>query len=63
MGQESILAKQRYFQSVHKLTHLKAPGDKITSVIIPFALIGLGTLMMARGLNHLYHSTGKKEGF
>ena len=35
----SVAEQQKYFQSVHKLTHLKGKGDRLTSVIIPFAFV------------------------
>ncbi|BBN05021.1 hypothetical protein MPTK1_3g09600 [Marchantia polymorpha subsp. ruderalis] len=59
---QAILDKQRYFQSVHKLTHLKGPRDKITSVVIPWVLFGSAAFMMGTGLSKLYTGTGKKEG-
>uniref|UniRef100_A0A803PY80 RNase H type-1 domain-containing protein n=1 Tax=Cannabis sativa TaxID=3483 RepID=A0A803PY80_CANSA len=37
---EKLIEKQKYFQNVHKYTHLKGPMDKITSVAIPLALAG-----------------------
>ncbi|KAL8140841.1 hypothetical protein V2J09_006862 [Rumex salicifolius] len=35
---EKLVEKQRYFQNIHKHTHLKGRYDKITSVAIPLAL-------------------------
>jgi len=43
---EKLAAKQKYFQSVHKYTHLKGPVDKITSVAIPLALAATATFMI-----------------
>lgn len=43
---EKLAAKQKYFQSVHKYTHLKGPVDKITSVAIPLALATTATFMI-----------------
>lgn len=43
---EKLVQKQKYFQSVHKYTHLKSPADKITSVAIPLALATTVTFMI-----------------
>lgn len=43
---EKLVEKQKYFQSVHKYTHLKGPVDKITSVAIPLALAATLTFMI-----------------
>ena len=44
----SILEKQKYFQSISKFTHMKAPVDRITSVAIPLAFVGIGGFMIVR---------------
>lgn len=36
---EWVTSKQKQFQAVHKLTHLKGPHDRVTSVIIPGVLL------------------------
>lgn len=43
---EKLVEKQKYFQNVHKYTHLKGPIDKITSVAIPLALATTATFMI-----------------
>ncbi|KAH0777000.1 hypothetical protein KY290_008411 [Solanum tuberosum] len=58
---EKLAAKQKYFQSVHKYTHLKGPVDKITSVAIPLALATTATFMIARGVYNMSHGIGKKQ--
>ncbi|BBN05020.1 hypothetical protein MPTK1_3g09600 [Marchantia polymorpha subsp. ruderalis] len=59
---QAILDKQRYFQSVHKLTHLKGPRDKITSVVIPWVLFGSAAFMMVRGIWNMSTGQGKLSG-
>ncbi|XP_009796252.1 uncharacterized protein [Nicotiana sylvestris] len=58
---EKLLEKQKYFQSVHKYTHLKGPVDKITSVVIPLALAATASFMIGRGIYNMSHGIGKKE--
>ncbi|KAJ8551973.1 hypothetical protein K7X08_028416 [Anisodus acutangulus] len=58
---EKLVEKQKYFQSVHKYTHLKGPVDKITSVAIPLALATTAIFMIGRGIYNMSHGIGKKE--
>ncbi|XP_062083167.1 uncharacterized protein LOC133789332 [Humulus lupulus] len=58
---EKLIEKQKYFQNVHKYTHLKGPMDKITSVAIPLALAGTSLYLIGRGIYNLSHGIGKKE--
>ncbi|XP_059314826.1 uncharacterized protein LOC132600545 [Lycium barbarum] len=58
---EKLAEKQKYFQSVHKYTHLKGPVDKITSVAIPLALATTSIFMIGRGIYNMSHGIGKKE--
>jgi hypothetical protein len=34
-----VFSKQKQFQAIHKLTHLKGPYDRVSSVIIPGILL------------------------
>lgn len=44
----TLQADQQMMQAVHKFVHLKMPGDRITSVIIPTALMAVtGTLLVS----------------
>lgn len=59
---EGVLQKQAYFQGIHgRPIHLKAGSDKITSVAIPMAFVGLTGLMMLRGIWNMSHGQGKNE--
>ncbi|KAJ7549748.1 hypothetical protein O6H91_07G066500 [Diphasiastrum complanatum] len=60
-GSDYVQNKQRYYQSIHRLTHLKGPYDKVFSVYIPFTVIAISGAMMVRGLYNLSHGIGKKE--
>eukprot|EP00897_Mesotaenium_endlicherianum_P010387 jgi/Mesen1/9377/ME000610S08686 len=57
---KTILEKQRFFQSARNLVHLKAPGDRITSVIVPGVLVAAGAFLIGRGVWNLSHGVGKK---
>lgn len=58
---EWVMERQQALQRVHKLTHLKGPRDRITSVIIPGALAAIGLSLMGRGVYHLATGQGLKE--
>ncbi|XP_054811069.1 uncharacterized protein LOC129312460 [Prosopis cineraria] len=58
---EKLIEKQKYFQGIHKYTHLKAPNDKITSVAIPLALAASSIFLIGRGIYNMSHGIGKKE--
>ncbi|KAJ7253299.1 hypothetical protein O6H91_Y418100 [Diphasiastrum complanatum] len=45
---EYVVQKQRYFHSVHRLTHLKGPFDKVASVYVPLTLVALTSAMLVR---------------
>jgi len=60
-GNNSILDKQKFFQTTKKLTHLKHPADRVTSVIIPLAFVGVTGYMMGHGLWNMMHGKGKIE--
>jgi hypothetical protein len=34
-----VFSRQKQFQAIHKLTHLKGPRDRVSSVIIPGILM------------------------
>jgi hypothetical protein len=36
---DGVFSKQKQFQAIHKLTHLKGPYDRVSSVIIPGILL------------------------
>jgi hypothetical protein len=36
---DGVFTKQKQFQAIHKLTHLKGPYDRVSSVIIPGILL------------------------
>ncbi|XLU92186.1 hypothetical protein S245_006538, partial [Arachis hypogaea] len=57
---EKLFEQQKYYQSVHKYTHLKGPYDKITSVAIPLFLAGTSIFMIGRGIYNMSHGIGKK---
>ncbi|KAG0578909.1 hypothetical protein M758_4G059300 [Ceratodon purpureus] len=57
---EWVMERQKAFQSVHRLTHLKAPGDRLTSVIIPGLLVATGLSLMGRGVYHMATGQGLK---
>uniref|UniRef100_A0A2P2K7K3 Uncharacterized protein LOC100800807 isoform X1 n=1 Tax=Rhizophora mucronata TaxID=61149 RepID=A0A2P2K7K3_RHIMU len=58
---EKLIEKQKYFQNIHKHTHLKGPYDKLTSVAIPFALAASSLYLIGRGIYNMSHGIGKKE--
>ncbi|KAF7805688.1 uncharacterized protein G2W53_037849 [Senna tora] len=58
---EKLFEKQKYYQSVHRYTHLKGPYDKITSVAIPLALAASSIFMIGRGIYNMSNGIGKKE--
>ncbi|XP_062225910.1 uncharacterized protein LOC133924406 [Phragmites australis] len=58
---EKLLEVQRYFQSVHKHTYLKARYDAITSVGIPLALAASSLFLIGRGVYNMSHGIGRKE--
>ncbi|WJX94598.1 hypothetical protein P8452_76001 [Trifolium repens] len=58
---EKLIEKQKYFQNMHKHTHLKGPYDRITSVAIPLALTAASLFMIGRGIYNMSHGIGKKE--
>eukprot|EP00891_Asterochloris_glomerata_P000364 jgi/Astpho2/364/Aster-x0902 len=61
-GYEKVLENQKFFQNAHALTHLKRPGaDRITTVMIPLGFASVGGFLLARGLWHMMHGTGKLE--
>ncbi|XP_057752163.1 uncharacterized protein LOC130970189 isoform X1 [Arachis stenosperma] len=57
---EKLFEQQKYYQSVHKYTHLKGSYDKITSVAIPLFLAGTSIFMIGRGIYNMSHGIGKK---
>eukprot|EP00249_Psilotum_nudum_P026005 c31290_g1_i1 orf=306-491(+) len=61
MTKKNVLMKQQYFQSVNKLTYLKGPRDKFTSILIPSVYAATVGAMVVRGLWNMAHGTGKKE--
>ncbi|KAJ8768254.1 hypothetical protein K2173_021194 [Erythroxylum novogranatense] len=58
---EKLIERQKYFQSVHKYTHLKGPYDKITAVAIPLAFAASSMYLIGRGIYNMSHGIGKKE--
>lgn len=43
---QKILEQQKYVQSVKKFTHLKYPGDRLTSVIVPVGFTLVATALL-----------------
>eukprot|EP00850_Spirogloea_muscicola_P024268 SM000543S17873 [mRNA] locus=s543:1426:2026:- [translate_table: standard] len=58
---QHVLEQQRFFQSAKALTHLKAPRDRLTSVLIPAAFAAVAGALVARGVWNLAHGYGKME--
>ncbi|KAK6942663.1 Cytochrome c oxidase subunit VII [Dillenia turbinata] len=58
---EKLFKKQKYYQSIHRYTHLKGPYDKITSVAIPLALAASSLYLIGRGVYNMSCGIGKLE--
>jgi hypothetical protein len=59
---DGVFTKQKQFQAIHKLTHLKGPYDRVSSVIIPGILLATCFTLVGRGVYHLATGTGVKPG-
>jgi len=59
---DGVFSKQKQFQAIHKLTHLKGPHDRVSSVIIPGILLATCFTLVGRGVYHLATGTGVKAG-
>ncbi|KAH9555181.1 hypothetical protein CY35_08G101500 [Sphagnum magellanicum] len=59
---DGVFSRQKQFQAVHKLTHLKGPHDRVSSVIIPGILLATCVTLVGRGIYHLATGTGLKGG-
>jgi hypothetical protein len=57
-----VFSRQKQFQAIHKLTHLKGPRDRVSSVIIPGILMATCFTLVGRGIYHLATGTGLKAG-
>ncbi|KAH8961774.1 hypothetical protein BDL97_05G066200 [Sphagnum fallax] len=57
-----VFSKQKQFQAIHKLTHLKGPYDRVSSVIVPGILLATCFTLVGRGVYHLATGTGVKAG-
>jgi hypothetical protein len=57
-----VFSKQKQFQAIHKLTHLKGPYDRVSSVIIPGILLATCFTLVGQGVYHLATGTGVKAG-
>jgi hypothetical protein len=59
---DGVFSRQKQFQAIHKLTHLKGPYDRVSSVIIPGVLLATCFTLVGRGIYHLATGTGLKGG-
>ncbi|CAI5467937.1 unnamed protein product [Closterium sp. Yama58-4] len=57
----ALREQQKLLQSTRKLVHMKLPGDRITSVVIPSVLALTATALIGRGLFNMSFGIGKKE--
>ena len=48
---DRVFDMQKQLQAVHKLTHLKGPRDKVTSVVIPGVLLAACFTLVVHILN------------
>ncbi|CAI5465528.1 unnamed protein product [Closterium sp. Yama58-4] len=57
----ALREQQKLLQSARALTHMKLPGDRVTSVVIPSVLALTATVLIGRGLFNMSFGIGKKE--
>ncbi|CAI5509446.1 unnamed protein product [Closterium sp. Naga37s-1] len=57
----ALREQQKLLQSARALTHMKGPGDRITSVVIPSVLALTAAALIGRGLFNMSFGIGKKE--